>query len=184
VSDTQVVLDAPPDFPENPRATAGYDPFMSALMGDRLRLPVAGDATVDVNITRQKGKIIYSIHIEAKESGVFSSKKSSRNRVKVVAFLDGLYLQDGRGQMREAVDRAVNHIDDLLNEGAFEECDEIFRQADAYEMSSPLIISFLGITLAAKGKLPSRVRFLQDARAKIVADVGPERATQLMSKYG
>jgi hypothetical protein len=99
-------------------------------------------------------------------------------------FLDTLYLLEATGGPRRAVQKIVDHMDDLLNQGRFSECDKVLGEADVRRLSAPLLVAFLGITRAAKKKLSMRPGFCARARAKLRTEVGPDRAERLLSSYG
>ncbi len=78
---------------------------------------------------------------------------------KATDFLDGVYRLEDTGQTRMAVERVVGYLDDLLNEGDFAGCDEIFSRADVTKLTPPVLIAFLGTTVAAKKQIGSRENF-------------------------
>ena len=85
---------------------------------------------------------------------------------------------------RLAMEIAVNHIDDLLIAGELLKCDELLGAADVSQMSEGLIVSFLGITMAAKQKLSNREAFYQAAFAQVAKLRGSQIAAQkLLAKY-
>ena len=99
------------------------------------------------------------------------------------SFLEGLYRLESSGNSRKAVDQLIDCVDDLLTNGKFDECDELLRQVDVAKISPTLIITFLGITRAAKEKLRSRSLLCNRIKDKLVAEVGKERAERLLNKY-
>lgn len=98
--------------------------------------------------------------------------------------LEKIYAVDKAGQPREAMDYVVDAVDDLLNEGAFDECRKILAAVNPEQLSDPLIVSFLGITLGAKQKLqPERGDFFRRASIAVGKRRGVDGAERLLEKY-
>lgn len=74
-------------------------------------------------------------------------------------------------------------LDDLLNAGKFQECDRAFLVANADSMSDLLIVTYLGITLRAKDKLPSRKKFYRQAFKVVKKRRSGLGAVKLLTKY-
>jgi hypothetical protein len=98
--------------------------------------------------------------------------------------LEKIYATDKAGRPRKAMDYVVDYIDDLLNAGAFDACREILAIANPDELSDPLIVSFLGITLGAKQRLqPERGDFYRRASTAVAKRRGIDAAGRLLEKY-
>ena len=98
-------------------------------------------------------------------------------------FLKATYRFSAMGRAREAVDWIIDYLDDLLNAGKFRECNAILRSADPEQLTDPLIVTCLGITLAAKHKLAGRMNFYLRALQTVAKRRGEEGAERLLNKY-
>ncbi len=98
-------------------------------------------------------------------------------------FPDELYTLSESGGDRFVVQWVVDYFDGLLTAGKFSECDDVLRNVDAGRLSTPILVSIFGITLAAKDKLPARVRLFEDALAAVEKERGSEGAGKLLEKY-
>lgn len=84
----------------------------------------------------------------------------------------------------DQVDLIVDGMDDLLIDGDMEGVDLAFRTCEAERLCVAGIVSMLGITLAARGKLSERPKFFERARAVVAARRGSdEAAMKLLGKY-
>jgi hypothetical protein len=97
--------------------------------------------------------------------------------------LQAIYRLDAHGMVRHAADRVLEHIDNLLNESRFSECDHLFREVDLTRLSDTLVVSFLGITLAAKPKLKLRAAFYDQALEVVSRRRGRDVAQRLLQRY-
>lgn len=98
-------------------------------------------------------------------------------------FLAGLYQLDARAP-QEAVDVIVDRLDDLQNAGDLDEVEAILLEANPAKLSSPSIVSILGITLAARKVLFSRMIFYRRALRAVASLRGSEAAAEkLLAKY-
>lgn len=104
-------------------------------------------------------------------------------RTRTAIFLDALYRHDANLQLREAVDFILDHIDGLLLDSRFAECDLIFSMADIHRLSPSSIVSMLGITLAARDRLSMRSGFYRRAFTRIRSERGDDATSKLLSKY-
>ncbi len=170
-----------PPYSENPLAATAVAPDVPSGRNFNIRLRVPPQFMAVLVITSDQ--IECDIWRQEYDRNAFTGLMDVLGKEKAKHFLEEVYVLEESGLIREAVDRAVNHIDDLLNGGRFGECSEIFSQADASKMSAELIISFLGITLAAKGKIPSRAGFAAAAKSKLLTDLGPDRTARLVGRY-
>lgn len=99
-------------------------------------------------------------------------------------FFKKVYRRCKRQQDAAAVDLIVDSIDNLLLRGRFDECERVFAEAQPMQMSGAAIVSFLGITLAARMEIPSRVKFYDAAIEAIAYMRGSrEAAERLLTKY-
>lgn len=100
-----------------------------------------------------------------------------------VEFLDGVYSLDRLGRPRPAVARVIDFLDDLLCRGRFRGCDEVLAHADETRLSPSSIVSILGITFAARGKLNERRAFYARALEQLRKIRGDSGAERLLGKY-
>ena len=97
--------------------------------------------------------------------------------------LDATYRFSECGKLRVAVDWIIGKLDDLLNDGQFTLCNSVLRSADPNKLDDALIVTMLGITLAAKDKLTSRPAFYHSALYVVTERRGEEGAEHLLGKY-
>ena len=102
---------------------------------------------------------------------------------KIDDFLQTVYLLSETGNTRRAIDVVFETVNTLLNDGKLAFCDKILLRADVGRLTSTLMVAFLSITLAAKGRLLARHSFYLRVRAALVADRGEARASSLLNKY-
>lgn len=103
-------------------------------------------------------------------------------------FLEAVYQLDRTNQHRRAVDVILDHVDDLLihsesSVAALVECDYVLTTADVARLSDSSIVSFLGITIGAKGILKRRRGFFLRSLQRLSESRGPEGAGRLLFKY-
>jgi hypothetical protein len=103
--------------------------------------------------------------------------------VRTAEFLAAVYDLDANEKHRHAMRRVIDYIDDLLNAGRFDDCDAVFRQADAGKLSPSVITSFLGITLAARNRLRFRRGFYNNALAAVEKALGESAAVDLLQRF-
>lgn len=82
----------------------------------------------------------------------------------------------------DATDQIFQTFDSLLNKGKFAECDSILASVDVSKLKSPLIRSFLTITMPAKEHLPFRVKFFNEALIEVAKQRGKETAHKLLHR--
>ncbi|MEX2174143.1 MAG: hypothetical protein WD872_07260 [Pirellulaceae bacterium] len=105
------------------------------------------------------------------------------DRARTADELDTIYGLDSRGLHRQAMERVARYVDELLNSGKFPECDAMLTAAKADELSAPVLVAFLGITLAARGKLGFRASFYDRAFARVSHESGENEASELLARY-
>jgi hypothetical protein len=98
-------------------------------------------------------------------------------------FLESVYRLVESELTSDAIDYTISRIDDLLNDGSFHVCNGILRAADPEKLSDTLIVTFLGITLAAKSKLTSRPAFYMRSRQVVCERRGDDGADRLLARY-
>ena len=109
-----------------------------------------------------------------------SRRQEEANRV--VAFLKRLYEATRRDE-HKAVDEVFEFMDDHLLAGQLTVCEQVFEQADPYELASSGVVSLLMVTQRAKGKIPSRAAFIARAEEAIARKEGLAEAKALLGKY-
>jgi hypothetical protein len=167
----------PADFFENPRAVTGqFCPRLTIRMEKaapfHLETKITGDAVVLVVWKEEDGQGKTSNDVEPQSvQGAF--------------FLDTIYLLEEIGESRRAVEHSVNYLDNLLNDGRFGECQDILGKAEVEQISPSVLVSFLGITLAAKHLLgQSRAGFFERVQLKLKSSLlEAERTECLLNKY-
>ena len=115
-----------------------------------------------------------------------TAKNLSASVISQTGFLQKLYKVDAKLSSRHAVNVIIDHVDDLLNEGEFEECAALLDDAEVDKLSNSAIVTFLGITLAAKGHprlKSSRDKFFSRAIAAVANRRGEDGAATLLDKY-
>jgi hypothetical protein len=78
-------------------------------------------------------------------------------------FLDGVYARISSGHVPAATDAVIDHLDRLLNDGLFGECDRLLARANLHQMPSNVRRAFLAVTRPAKQELPTRAVFYNEA---------------------
>lgn len=85
--------------------------------------------------------------------------------------------------MNNEIDESIDLLDDLLCAGEFEKCDLIFQTVEPKDMSTLLIVTYLGITSCATKKLPSRIDFYNRSLQEVTERKGEKYANRLLTKY-
>jgi hypothetical protein len=98
-------------------------------------------------------------------------------------FLESLYNLAARGEVDRAAERIADHLDDLLNDGKFLECNQLFPDIDERRLTAPLLVALLGVTRSARDQLPDRLGFSSRVRDRLISELGPERAERLLQTY-
>lgn len=83
-------------------------------------------------------------------------------------FISSVYLLDATGERDACTDRIFQHIDSLLLDGKFEQCDRLLREIELSYLTTSAMRSFLTITHAAKDKLPSWYTFYLSVRRHMI----------------
>ena len=78
----------------------------------------------------------------------------------------------------EAVDVLFKHVDELLTEEQFEQCNAFLQEVNLQRLDTNLVVALISVTRAAKEKLPYRTAFLACAEARLI-QLAPERAERL-----
>lgn len=115
-----------------------------------------------------------------------TAKNLSASVISQTGFLQRLYKVDAKLSSRHAVSVIIDHVDDLLNDGEFGECAALLDDAEVEKLSNSAIVTFLGITLAAKGHSSlksSRDKFFQRAMDVVAIRRGEDGAAKLLNKY-
>lgn len=115
-----------------------------------------------------------------------AAKNLSESVVSQTRFLQRLYKVDAKLSSRHAVNVIIDHVDDLLNESEFEECAALLDDVEVDKLSNSAIVTFLGITLAAKSHSrlkSSRDKFFSRAMAAVAIRRGEDGAAMLLNKY-
>lgn len=100
---------------------------------------------------------------------------------KIEEFLEQVYRLCDLNDLEGATDKVFRYIDDLLLEGEFPVCNEVFKRADVKRLPTALLRSFLTITASAKSRLPARKAFYKDAFAEMVRVKGDtDKAQRLL----
>jgi hypothetical protein len=83
---------------------------------------------------------------------------------------------------RDALRSIVDGFDLLMKMGSFDECDRILEEGARRmpELSHGAIVSFLGITWAARARLSARDKFYRKAMDWLVSTLGQEQADSLL----
>ncbi len=176
---------------EEPRTAVSGNPifelerFFSDRSSSACRKAIpASDLTFTLLYQEDDGKQtqnpVRSVVFESECSATTPPALSERNQD---VFLASIYLLSGHDD-RKAADWVIDYIDDRLNEGEFAECDAVLKNASVDKLSDPLIVTLLGITLAARTHLRSRTGFLDRALAVVGKRRGDEaKARALLEKY-
>ncbi len=93
--------------------------------------------------------------------------------------LEKLYNSDNSDS---AIDLIFDHMDSLLYDGNFIECDEILQKIDVNKISTCLMRLILVITIAAKDNLPSRAKLYHKIKSKMLLLKGAETTQKLISR--
>ena len=96
------------------------------------------------------------------------------------AFLGRVYDLESKGQARHAIDVIFQHMNSLLMERRFDDCNEILRKTELRRISPMLMAAFLTITAAARKELKNRPVFFENVRLLVEAERGPEDAKRLL----
>jgi hypothetical protein len=79
------------------------------------------------------------------------------------AWLIQAHDRDVIGEHRKAIGIVFRTVDTMLRRGEVAECNAIFEKLEAAGMSREMMLAFLVITKTARGYLPSRADFYEDA---------------------
>jgi hypothetical protein len=98
----------------------------------------------------------------------------------VAEIIENVYQFEALGRIREGIQYIFSQINRLLSDGAFDVADAVLANIDVNRLGSDLILSFLTITRAARGKLPYRIAYLDRARHRISEIRGAGVADRLL----
>jgi hypothetical protein len=103
----------------------------------------------------------------------------------VIEFLASVRALASRGRTRSAMDLIMRTLDGRLNCGDTDFCDEalrlVSRRANLAAIGPTLTVSFLTITLAAKGELRFRKRLFAAARHALLNQFGETRTRRILA---
>ena len=118
----------------------------------------------------------------AKHDGGVAHMEHSQHDIdqETEAFLDRVYGLQSKGQARHAIDVVFQHMNRLLMEGRFEDCDEILSRVELRRIPPMIMAAFLTITAAARKELKNRPVFFENVRLLVEAERGPEDAKRLL----
>lgn len=126
------------------------------------------------------GESSFILFVTATAENLFTSAISQ------TGFLQKLYKVDAKLSSRRAVSVIIDHVDDLLNEGEFGNCAALLDDVKVDKLSNSALVTFLGITLAAKRHpllKSSRDKFFQRAIVAVASRRGEDGAATLLNKY-
>ena len=92
-------------------------------------------------------------------------------------FLSDVYKLSGLGksERRRAIALVLDYLDGRQLAGDFQSCDEVFRAADVTRLDESVLVSFLGITLAASHRMPHR----EDFYAAVLSELARRRGCDI-----
>ena len=76
---------------------------------------------------------------------------------------DAVSLENA-GREDEALDLVYRNVDELLRNGQFNDVETLIREVNVDDLPTDVMLGILSITLSARGHLPSRTRFVNQAR--------------------
>ncbi len=79
-----------------------------------------------------------------------------------------------------AMDLLYDAVDGMLLAGEFEGVDDLLALADVSDYPPAVLVGFLTVTYAAKDLLPARAGYGERVRARLAAEMPPERLTAVL----
>jgi hypothetical protein len=100
----------------------------------------------------------------------------------IYLFMETIVLLSQVQQLDEAVYLILSTGNEYLSDGDFEACNEIVEQVllNVKRIEPTLLVSFLVMTLAAKNKIPARVRLFAKAESMFLERFGADRTRKLV----
>jgi len=119
---------------------------------------------------------------------VIDNSVASREPVnaKMADKLASIYKLDANENTRRiALDLIVDYLDDWLNEGRFDKCNTMLLTAEPDRLSDPALVTFLGITRAAKHNpaMFGRSVFFRRAHKIVEQRRSEDGADKLLTRY-
>jgi hypothetical protein len=99
---------------------------------------------------------------------------------RIASFLDEVYALAGTSDLDTASDRIFDFVDRLLCDDQFDACDDVLEMVDVEKLPTTLMRSFLSITAAAKGKLPSRPALYRKIEQRMIELKGAEKTRTIL----
>ncbi len=99
-------------------------------------------------------------------------------------WVEDIYSAVDSGERIRAADLLLDHVDDMLLEGAFELCNSLFHIIDPKRLDTHLLIGVLTATLPAAAELRDRPKFVVRAEAYLSKSESPDRVRQLLEGLG
>jgi len=93
--------------------------------------------------------------------------------------LDAVYSAVSQNLIEVASDLILQHCDDWMSAGNFDECDALLSAADLDRLDAYTIIGFLASTVCAKDLMKTRKAFVEKAITRLML-LAPDRAEELM----
>ena len=90
-----------------------------------------------------------------------------------------IYALVRTGPPDTAVDVLFEHVDELLDSGHFDRCNELLKKFDLKQLDTNLIVAVLAITLRAAKLLPYRDTLLERSKERL-AVIAPGRVDRLL----
>lgn len=114
-----------------------------------------------------------------------SSTISEDERTQIARVLENVYFLAECDQPRLAAARIMDYLDDWQLSGAFTTCDHFLKLVDVARLkkSPTTLVALLGITVAAKSKLPARDRLYSRAMQVLAESLGPDRAASILGRF-
>jgi hypothetical protein len=193
-----------PQFAEN--GEFGENPRSSSAFGLRRNVTVKVTRTpsrsihVGINISEEElAQFFMSDSAQTAATGTSPSNETDEVTVVVhdnravlpsnlnvirACVLDTVRRHDKNQRPQVAMEFIAEYLDDLLNADNFRECAAILNEARPEEFSDPVIVAFLGVTLAAKDKLGrSRAAFFEKAMQAVTSRRDKAAAHRLLGPY-
>lgn len=94
--------------------------------------------------------------------------------------LHEVYILVRSGAIDQAIDVALQHVDDLLAARDFASCDQVLRDVDVEQLDVFLIVALLSATQRAAPDLRDHSAFVQRARIRLT-QLAPDRVDRLLA---
>lgn len=113
---------------------------------------------------------------------VASGAPVRRTVLETATFAASLRALSREDRRSEAIDLALDYLDDLLISARSDECDMVLSLISPRDLASSISVSILGITRKVND-LPARRRFFDAAFSHIAQLKGRKYAAELLNKY-